>query len=268
MPVAVLQGQSWASSASSTSRRCKTPGWLSLPAVARSCPETTSARGSGRFPPVPCNSRLRDSEPTGLRQARAHPQRRRAQRPALHPQVPYQEGLPHHPQQVHARGEAVLQLPRRYALSAVFDRHPRKRQALRPRPQAPRPAATPRARCQSVPAARRCCRPEYRLSAATRRRPGSGHHRPDSASSLTYRRQWEKLPACGLAATAGAGFLHRRPCPKSFIVAQTFTRLRDTRQGPARLCPVRTIVVRESGSPGQGALACSVGFWRRHHARL
>ena len=66
----------------------------------------------------------------------------------------------------------------------------------------------------------------------------------------TYRRQWDKLPASAWQRLEEPGSYTVAP-PKVIHVAQTVTRLRDTRQGPARLCPVRTIVVREVARRGK-----------------
>ena len=65
-----------------------------------------------------------------------------------------------------------------------------------------------------------------------------------------YRKKWEKLPASAWQQLQEPGPYKAAP-PKIIHIAETVTSLRDTRKGPARTYPVRTIVVREAGRRGK-----------------
>lgn len=65
-----------------------------------------------------------------------------------------------------------------------------------------------------------------------------------------YRRQWEKLPASAWQRLEEPGPYTAAP-PKVIHIAETVTKLRDTRQGSARTYLMRTIVVREAGRRGK-----------------
>lgn len=81
-------------------------------------------------------------------------------------------------------------------------------------------------------------------------------HRPKQVTiartprRTAYRRQWEKLPATAWQRLQEPGPYTAAP-PKVIHIAETITQLRDTRQGPARPYPMRTIVVREVGRRGK-----------------